>query len=50
MLEKLNNKLRKIILAIAVITLVFKLTEKRNDNDNAAGDEGFQTEEFDDIW
>ena len=49
MLSKINRATRKIILIVGAIFLVFKLTEDK-ETDKRSEREGFQTEEFDDIW
>ena len=49
MLSKINRATRKIILIVGAIFLVFKLTEDK-ETDKRSEQEGFQTEEFDDIW
>lgn len=49
MLREINSKLRKLILIIGSGLLVFKLIEGRGKSEKPDR-EGFQTEEFDDIW
>lgn len=49
MLFKLNRFLRKVVLIIGAVCVIGKLAEKKMSlpKENL---EGFQTEEFDDIW
>lgn len=49
MLMKINRVMRKILLITGAVLLIFKVTEKKK-IDRKAEEEGFQTEEFDDIW
>lgn len=49
MLLKLNRVMRKILLITGAIFLIFKLTDSK-EADKRSEQEGFQTEEFDDIW
>lgn len=48
-LNRLNGFLRKIVLVICAVCVVFKLTDRRS-GQTKKKTEGFQTEEFDDIW
>ncbi len=49
MLLKLNRILRKIVLIIGAVCVISKLFEKQA-NKPKQQREGFQIEEFDDIW
>ncbi len=49
MLIKINRVMRKILLITGAVLLVFKVTEKKK-TDRKSEEEGFPTEEFDDIW
>ena len=49
MLIKLNRILRYIVLILGGLCVIFKLKEKKTTEKELFG-EGFQREEFDDIW
>lgn len=49
MLIKINSVMRKAVLIMGAIFLIFNLTEKKKAG-KTSEKEGFQTEEFDDIW
>ena len=49
MLLKLNRFLRKIVLILGVLCVVFRLADKQMSKQLEEYEE-FQTEEFDDIW
>ena len=49
MLAKINRGLRYFVLSIGGLLLIVKLMEKKK-TDRRSSKEGFQTEEFDDIW
>ncbi|MDO5414781.1 MAG: hypothetical protein Q4F78_04865 [Bacillota bacterium] len=49
MLLKLNRIMRKMVLVLGAVCLVFKLLDKKTSRP-VSQREGFQTEEFDDIW
>ncbi|MDO4544775.1 MAG: hypothetical protein Q4C25_01335 [Bacillota bacterium] len=49
MLAKINGTLRKIFLIVGAVCVIFKLTEKKKE-ERKSSKQGFQTEEFDDIW
>lgn len=49
MLIKLNRILRYIVLVLGGLCVIFKLREKKATERETFG-EGFQREEFDDIW
>lgn len=49
MLIKLNRILRYIVLILGGLCVIFKLKEKKATEKELFG-EGFQREEFDDIW
>lgn len=49
MLLKLNRALRKIVLMIGAICIIFKIADSRHSHKKEQR-EGFQTVEFDDIW
>lgn len=49
MLLKLNRIMRKIVLVLGAVAAVYKLFERRSSLPKEQH-EGFQTEEFDDIW
>lgn len=49
MLIKLNRILRYIVLVLGGLCVIFKLREKKATEGETFG-EGFQREEFDDIW
>lgn len=49
MLIKVNRFLRYIVLILGGLCIVFKLGEKKATEKETFG-EGFQREEFDDIW
>ncbi len=49
MLVKLNRILRYIVLILGGLCVIFKLKEKKTTEKELFG-EGFQREEFDDIW
>ncbi len=54
MFRKLNSLLRNLILIAAACGLLFKLTEKSANREpemhESEVEDGFQTQEFDDIW
>ena len=49
MLRKLNDKLRGAILIIGGALVIYKIIYGAREEQKAAGD-GFQSQEFDDIW
>ena len=49
MILKINRFLRKIVLVIGALCIVLKLADSRTGQKKDQR-EGFQTEEFDDIW
>lgn len=49
MLVKINNMMRTAVLISGAVFLIYKLTEKKKTG-KPSEREGFQTEEFDDIW
>lgn len=49
MLIKVNRFLRKIVLILGVLCVAFRLADKQMSK-QLEEYEGFQTEEFDDIW
>lgn len=49
MLLKLNRIMRKIILVLGAVCVIFKLFDNKASQPKSQR-EGFQTEEFDDIW
>lgn len=49
MILKLNRFLRKIVLVLGAICIIFKLMDKKTCQKKVQH-EGFQTQEFDDIW
>ena len=49
MLLKINRTLRKLVLILGAICVVFKLADKQMTKQLEQYEE-FQTEEFDDIW
>ena len=49
MLRKLNDKLRGAILIIGGALVIYKIIDGAREEQKAAGD-GFQSQEFDDIW
>lgn len=49
MLIKLNKFLRNVVLIIGAVCVVCRLAEKKIGQPKKQA-EGFQTEEFDDIW
>lgn len=49
MLLKLNRFLRKVVLILGAICVIFKLADKHMSKQLEQYEE-FQTEEFDDIW
>lgn len=53
MIAEINRKLRAVILAVGALLLLLKLFGDSADNEKKSGKRGkngFQTEEFDDIW
>lgn len=53
MLLKLNRFLRKIVLVLGALCVIFKLLNKESEQSETkhrTKHEGFQTHEFDDIW
>ena len=48
-LNKVNNFLRALVLAVCAVCAVFKLADKKISQPKQKND-GFQTKEFDDIW
>lgn len=53
MLIKLNRFLRKIVLVLGALCMIFKLLDRDTDKPKSkhkVKTEGFQTHEFDDIW
>ena len=53
MLRKINNVLRTAVIATCVAVVAIKLIEenkKDKDSEEAAEEDVFQKEEFDDIW
>lgn len=49
MLLKLNRFLRKVVLIVGAVCIIFKIADKQM-NKQPEQHEGFQTKEFDDIW
>jgi len=49
MFSKLNRFLRKVVLILGAVCIIFKLADKQMSK-QLEQYEGFQTEEFDDIW
>lgn len=49
MLLKVNRLLRNALLIMGAVTLIFKVTEKK-EREIETSEEGFQIKEFDDIW
>lgn len=49
MILRINRILRKIVLVIGAICIIFKLAETKKSK-KSEQNEGFQTVEFDDIW
>ena len=49
MILKISKALRKLVLIIGAICIVFKLADRQMSKQIEKYD-GFQTEEFDDIW
>lgn len=49
MLRKINRIMRNIILVAGAVLVIFKLFDS-NRIEKKSEKEGFQTEEFDDIW
>lgn len=53
MILKLNRFLRKIVLVLGALCIIFKLLDRGTEKPKSkhkVKTEGFQTHEFDDIW
>ena len=53
MIAKFNRRLRVVMLAVGALFLILKLSVGSAEDEKKSakrGENGFQTEEFDDIW